>query len=59
MTRRLILITAAIFFAFVVPRYSGAQTSKGPDIYKEVYNGWKWWHARRVVFPSARFGIFR
>jgi len=44
MTRRLILITAAIFFAFVVPRYSGAQTSKGPDIYKEVYNGWKWWH---------------
>ena len=44
MMRRLMLITAAIFFAFAVPRYGGAQTSKGPDIYKEVYNGWKWWH---------------
>jgi len=48
MTLRMLLLAALISIAWIVFDYSpahGVQTATASsEVYKNVYNGWKWWH---------------
>jgi mono/diheme cytochrome c family protein len=41
----LFLVTLVFFTPDVVPRLDVAVvTAQAPDVYRDVYDGWKWWH---------------